>query len=183
MRLLLNLGFRVELLSNRFFFRRQIMHKRCALLERVRLPVYFETDVFRKTVSDAIDLIGQKDQDTCNDIVRHLRAFVEVSPNTHISNPINMGFSTGVYYARLFSLESSDLAVKSIACSIVQFVTSYRLIVKTKLRCPERYGHDLMRKIKRLAIQRMHRFTIVAGFESRYSYEIECRLMNGAYDC
>ena len=170
-------------ISSNHVFKSQILHKDRYDVADLGLPVYYETEEFRLLMIEAISLIKSGDQILYNDIGRQLRAIVEISSGSGNINFGQVGISSCVYYGE--PLADTDPTVSKIAsaCTIVQWTVCCKLVNKVNQRCPNRYSTELMRRIKRMSIVKMHKFTIDAGLGSQYSYEIECKLKNGAYEC
>jgi len=134
-------------------------------------------------ITGALRLIAKNDSAADIDVNRYIKAFVEVSESARNLDLGNSGMAIGVYYGDPVDGVDLDVAEKALACAIIQFATCCKLLSNVNSRCPYRRDTRLLKKIKRISIERMLRFTINAGFDGRYSYEIECKLKNGTYEC
>jgi hypothetical protein len=167
----------------RHVFRSQILRKSRRDFVALSLPVYFETEEFQQTIFEALRIIAENDKDAYTDVRRHIRAVVEVSSSPGSERLDNVGITLGVHFGEFVAVDDQEVFTRASACSIVQLAVCCKLVNNVILRCPALYGAGLKRRIKRISIERMRRFTINAGFDSRYTYEIECRLQSGAYEC
>jgi hypothetical protein len=134
-------------------------------------------------ITSALRIIAENDSAAYIDINKYIKALVEVSENVRNLDLGSSGMAIGVYYGDPVEGVDLDVAEKALACTIVQFATCCKLLNNVNSRCPYRRDTSLLKKIKRISFERMLRFTINAGFDGRYSYEIECKLKNGTYEC
>ena len=167
----------------RHVFRSQIANKNSEMLENLGIPIYFTDEDFRLRLAGAIRIIAVGDKDAYAEVRRYLGAIVQVSDNVVDVNFDSAALFLGAFFGRRMDRDNLAKGEKATACALVQFVVNRKLLINLSERCPRKDSRSIRKKIVRISLERMYRFTVHAGFESKYSYEIECKLKSGAFDC
>lgn len=172
----------IGLHAEKHILRSQILRKQRQAVQGFCFLTYFLSPDFLSLLQRAAHLI-EKDERSAEIVRGYVQAVVEIESAAKLSALTGSGMQIGAYYDLLPSEADSELAEVSFACALVQFAVCRKLLLRLSERCPNRRDTETEMRIKQIAIRAMHGFTVRAELGERYSYEIECKLKNGAFDC
>jgi hypothetical protein len=172
----------IGLLFENFIFHSQTRRTQRQAIQGFDFQIYSLTPGFPAHIQRAAQWI-EKDERSAKIVRGYVRAVVEIESEAKLASLGGAGMAIGVRYDYLPPEFDTEVAQVALACTLVQFAVSRKLLLRLGERCPNRRNAETEKHIKRISVRAMHAFTVRTELGERYSYEIECKLKNGAYDC